>query len=142
MARPPSRARRQGPTEFVGLTARPTPPADRSLLLETARGTALLVAVSGPHRGAEWALRGAVVAIGRGEDAEVRIDEPAASRRHALIERHPDGYYLRDLGSTNGTHLGQLLNGTSVRLRAGQRFRIGETEFIFRDPAEITQEGT
>lgn len=135
MARPPSRARAPGPTEFIGIPARPARPADRSLLLETVRGTAILVAASGPQRGAEWALRGDAVTIGRGEDADVRIDEPAASRRHARVERRADGYYLRDLGSTNGTQLGELLHGTAARLRAGDRFRIGETEFIFREPA-------
>jgi len=119
---------------------RPSDLSDRSLLLETARGTAFLVAASGPRRGAEWPLRGAAVTIGRGEEADVRIDEPSASRRHAVIERRPDGYYLRDLGSTNGTHLGGLLHGIAAPLRAGDRFRIGETEFIFRDP-EQTGEG-
>jgi len=31
------------------------------------------------------------------------IDDTLASRRHAVIEKHADGYYLCDLGSANGT---------------------------------------
>ena len=142
MARSPSRTGARGPTDFVGVPAPPSDSPDRSLLLETARGTAYLVAASGSRRGAEWPLGSASVTIGRGDDADVCIDEPAASRRHALIERRQDGYHLRDLGSTNGTHLGQLLHRTSVRLQADDRFRIGETEFIFRDPAGASDDET
>jgi hypothetical protein len=142
MAGSPSRARAHKPTEFVGLERPPQASVDRSPLLETSREAAFLIAVSGRHRGAEWSLGGATVTIGRGEDADVRIDEPAASRRHAHIERRADGYYLRDLGSTNGTFLKQVLHRTAVKLRADDRFRIGETELVFRDPADGARNGS
>ncbi|MFN3218596.1 MAG: FHA domain-containing protein [Acidimicrobiales bacterium] len=35
------------------------------------------------------------------------LEDPAASSRHAVIERKPDGtWWITDLGSTNGTYLG------------------------------------
>src|SRR5580698_4982327 len=39
-----------------------------------------------------------------GHEADLCIDEPGGSRRHALVRPGPDGTYLvEELGSTNGT---------------------------------------
>jgi pSer/pThr/pTyr-binding forkhead associated (FHA) protein len=130
--RPASRAGSREPTEFVGGSA-PSRPSEESSLLELARSEACLVVSSGARRGAEFALRSAETSIGRDPAADVSIDEPAASRRHALIVRKRDGFYLRDLGSTNGTYLFGLLRGQEKRLMEGDRFRIGRTEFVFHD---------
>lgn len=129
------RDRRNKPTEFVGGSAE-SKPRDQASLLELARREACLVITEGPRREAEFALRGERVTIGRDEAVEVTIDEPSASRRHAVIERRRDGFYLRDLGSTNGTYLHGLLRGEEKRLREGDRFRIGRTEFLFHDSSE------
>ena len=120
-------------TEFVGGSPRPAGRRDDSSLLETVRREPYLVVTTGARRGAEFTLRSATVTIGRGEDAEVQIDEPAASRRHAVIERKRGAFVLRDLGSTNGTYLRGLLHGSGAALRDGDCFRIGLTEFVFRD---------
>jgi pSer/pThr/pTyr-binding forkhead associated (FHA) protein len=78
-----------------------------------------------------------LMTIGRGSEADIQIDEPSASRRHAAIERTPEGFVLRDLGSTNGTYHGGLLHGRETPLRQGDCFRIGDTEFLFQDDGEI-----
>ena len=58
----------------------------------------------------------------------------------ALIKAGHDGFYLRDLGSTNGTYLFGLLRDADKRLMEGDRFRIGRTEFLFHDqPAEAKE---
>jgi hypothetical protein len=76
-----------------------------------------LEALSPPLEGRTWesytALR-----IGRMEDSEVHLDDPSISRRHAEIEATPDGWVVRDLGSTNGT----FLNGVRVG-RADRRLK-------------------
>jgi pSer/pThr/pTyr-binding forkhead associated (FHA) protein len=127
------RGGRREPTEFVGGSP-PTRPSEQSSLLETVRGEAHLVVASGSRREAEFALRGEEISIGRDPEADVPIDEPSASRRHAVIVRRRDGYYLRDLGSTNGTYLFGLLRGREKRLLNGDRFRIGRTALVFYDP--------
>jgi DNA-binding SARP family transcriptional activator len=43
------------------------------------------------------------VLIGRDPRAPIRFVDSRVSRRHAEIERRADGYWLRDLDSTNGT---------------------------------------
>lgn len=120
-------------TDFIGGSPTPARPGEESSLLETVRREPYLVVTKGALRGSEFPLRSATTTIGRGEDADVQIDEPDASRRHAVIERKRGAYLLRDLGSTNGTYLRELLHGAEAILRDGDQFRIGLTEFVFRE---------
>lgn len=64
---------------------------------------------SGLLSGRTFQLDRAVV-IGRGATADVSLDDPGVSRRHARIGRAADGWVLEDLGSANGT----TLNGRRV----------------------------
>ncbi len=126
-----------GPTEFVGGSSPPRKAEDASFLLELERREAYVVVASGPRRQAEFTLRGeTTIVLGRDESADLVVDDESASRRHAVIEKHEDGYYLRDLGSANGTYFNGLLHGRQARLREGDRFRIGETEFVFHDETQ------
>ena len=69
--------------------------------------------------------RGDVV-IGRGSEADVRVDEPRASRRHARL-RLGDDVQIEDLGSANGTRVrGRRLEaGKPVTITAGEAITIG-----------------
>ncbi|WP_224243031.1 PAS domain S-box protein [Hyalangium gracile] len=69
--------------------------------------------------------------LGRGSDADIRIDDHGVSRRHARIVRTPEGScHVTDLGSTNGTYLNGV-SVTSTELREGDRLQIG-TGTVFR----------
>ena len=65
--------------------------------------------------------------LGRGQENEVYIRDEGLSRRHAQIEFRDGGYWLTDLGSTNGT----FVNGTKLtaprRLQAGDAIRAART---------------
>jgi hypothetical protein len=69
--------------------------------------------------------------IGRSRDCDVVLEDAGASRRHAEIRPHADGWELQDLGSTNGVRV----NGRAIRgaqpLRPGDRVEIGSTEIVF-----------
>ena len=41
--------------------------------------------------------------FGRGDEVDVDLDDPAVSRRHAMIEARPDGFRLVDLKSKSGS---------------------------------------
>ncbi len=72
------------------------------------------------------AVAGAPIVIGRGEECEVPLWDEAASRRHALLESRPDGLWLVDLGSANGTWIGEDRIDRR-RLEGGELVRIGGT---------------
>lgn len=49
---------------------------------------------------------GGSLVVGRAAPADVVVEDPSLSRRHARFTRIPAGLKVEDLGSTNGTHLG------------------------------------
>jgi hypothetical protein len=69
--------------------------------------------------------------LGRGDQADIRLEDGFASARHARLVPQGDVMVLEDLGSTNGTYLnGEPLRGAQP-LHAGDRIRIGDSEFSF-----------
>ena len=79
------------------------------------------------------------ILIGRGSEADVRLNDPGVSRRHALINVAGDPQHplvtIEDLGSTNGVHV----NGsrvTKTRLGEGSRIEIGNTRMLIHTPSE------
>jgi hypothetical protein len=73
--------------------------------------------------------------LGRSRDADVRIEDPNVSRRHAEIVQEGSTYWLVDLGSTNGTEVdGRRVQ--RVRLADGSRFTLGETTVTFSTERE------
>jgi hypothetical protein len=76
--------------------------------------------------------------IGRGSDADLRINDPGISRRHAQIRVDAAGPQVRidivDLGSTNGI----VVNGQKVQqaaLQEGTRIEIGSTRMLVHAPS-------
>jgi len=69
--------------------------------------------------------------MGRGDQAEIRLEDPFASSRHAKLTRQGGIVVLEDLGSTNGTYLNEELLETARPLHPGDRVRIGDSEFAF-----------
>jgi len=63
-------------------------------------------------------------------DVVVLLD-PSVSRLHAVVERYPTGFCLRDLGSANGTFLNGERVMTEVRLRTGDEIRLGNSRITF-----------
>ena len=69
--------------------------------------------------------------LGRGEQADIVLEDSFASSRHARLVPHGDVIVLEDLGSTNGTYLNdEPLRGPQP-LHPGDRIRIGDSAFTF-----------
>jgi pSer/pThr/pTyr-binding forkhead associated (FHA) protein len=71
--------------------------------------------------------------MGRGDQAEIRLEDPFASSRHARLVRQGAVIVLEDLGSTNGTYLNEELLSGPQPLHPGDRVRIGDSEFTYLD---------
>ena len=75
--------------------------------------------------------------IGRGAEADLRLNDPGVSRRHALISVSGDPQHpiitIEDLGSTNGVPV----NGsrvTKTRVGEGARIEVGNTRLLIHSP--------
>lgn len=80
--------------------------------------------------GATFLLSPPVAVIGRGSEADVRLEDPGVSRRHAEIRLSAGGARVIDLGSTNGTTVdGQQVDESE--LRDGAELTIGRTRLVF-----------
>src|SRR5262245_14095477 len=84
-----------------------------------------LRAREGPLAGQRLTVESALT-LGRGS-ADVVIDDPEISRRHALV-RACEGYFeIEDLDSLNGTWVNDVRISESVRVRPGDVVRLGST---------------
>ncbi len=80
--------------------------------------------------GSSYPITSRGLGIGRSEDRDVVIPDPAASRHHCQISVQGGEYVLRDMGSANGV----FVNAVRVRectLADGDMIRIGNTEMRF-----------
>jgi len=79
-----------------------------------------------------YALARPTTRIGRGSEADLRIDDPGISREHAELRRSGGDVTVVDVGSTNGV----VVDGDRVaqaRLRDGSRIQLGSTTLIFHE---------
>ena len=74
--------------------------------------------------------------IGRDAACTVTLDDDAVSRRHATLERRPEGYVLHDLGSLNGSFVNESRVEQCV-LHSGDRVRFGKQIYKFVGGNEI-----
>ena len=74
------------------------------------------------------AILGTMV-LGSSPGAGIVIADPMISRLHAELEVQEDGLWIRDLGSRNGTFVGDL-QVTGARIPERGRIRVGATELV------------
>jgi hypothetical protein len=90
----------------------------------------VVVRAPGHESGMIYDVDGDLV-MGRGDRAEIRLEDPFASSRHARIYEQGNIVVIEDLGSTNGTYLNEELLQSPRPLHPGDRVRIGDSEFTF-----------
>jgi hypothetical protein len=128
-----------GPPSGGAASAGTVPPDATGMYSASALGSAdvaqraprlVVERAAGHDRGMIYDLDGEVV-LGRGDRAEIRLEDPFASSRHARIYEQGKIIVIEDLGSTNGTYLNEELLETARPLHPGDRLRIGDSEFAF-----------
>ncbi len=83
---------------------------------------------------AEVALDGRPVTVGRGEDNDVVLADPAVSRHHARFHSRQGTIVLTDLESRNGTFVNDVAIAEAI-LGPGDRVRFGGATFVVDRPA-------
>ncbi len=102
---------------------------DKTLLIPEEKRIYVEIA-KGPEAGKAYQILKPIVTIGRGSQADIQLSDTAISRRHCVIEIAPDRTVLRDLGSTNGTHVsGQRIDFAYLRDRT--EFDLGSTRIRY-----------
>ena len=86
-----------------------------------------VLVVEGSNVGERAELDQAPILIGRGADAQIRLDDDYVSTRHARIAQSADQWFVEDLGSTNGTYIGSARVTQPTTLTLGTQVRIGKT---------------
>jgi pSer/pThr/pTyr-binding forkhead associated (FHA) protein len=106
--------------------------------------------LSGPDDGRseiiDVSASGMAVTIGRHAGCGISIPgDPDASRQHARLEFRDGRWWLEDLGSANGTFVGEFARSCriseAVHLLPGQIFRVGLTRLRLEEERPLANSG-
>ncbi|MBO6655714.1 MAG: GGDEF domain-containing protein [Pseudomonadales bacterium] len=90
-----------------------------------------LVMIRGDFIGQVYELNDDTTLIGRSDDVDLTISDTSISRKHAQIVHRPDGFFLSDLGSTNGSFINKEAVFDHSQLAEGDKVAIGHVVFKF-----------
>ena len=103
----------------------PAPPTPEAPAPEPVREVVTLTVAGRTHE-----ITKPTVVLGRSREADVRVADVNVSRRHAELRQEGAGYWIVDLGSTNGLEVNGKRTDRS-RVRDGDRITMGSTEIVF-----------
>ena len=90
----------------------------------------LFVVLHGAKMGARYALDDDVVTLGRHPKSDIFLDDITVSRRHAEVRREGARYWVRDVGSLNGTYLNRERT-EEAEMSDGDELQIGKFKLVF-----------
>lgn len=88
-----------------------------------------LIIQSGKHHGKKLLLSEAKILIGRSPECHIRLASAEISKQHCLLRSTPEGIFVTDLGSRNGTLVNDQPITEETQLKPGDRLRVGPMEF-------------
>ncbi len=93
---------------------------------------------NGTRCGEAVSLSGSRFTLGRSSEADLKVPDPDVSRHHCCIFRQNNQWYIKDLGSTNGT----FVNGMQVKreqvLQVGDHLAAHHCVLIFRAAGSVS----
>ena len=96
-----------------------------------------LILYSGADAGRRFDLETGFLVLGRSPDAQVRIDTPGISRRHAELQVYGNTVVLRDLGSANGSHVNDRRVESPAQLKDGDLVRVANVLLRFHEAQSV-----
>lgn len=92
-----------------------------------------LLVIEGALKGTRIKLNGSPITIGRDKASTLVLTDDYVSNHHARIfASAPDRWLVEDVGSTNGTYLGQAKVAGPTPLTVGSKVRVGRTVMELR----------
>ncbi len=91
-----------------------------------------LVVTEGPLRGTTLPLTSSAILIGRAPSCTLVLDDDYSSSRHARLYPENGQWFVEDLGSTNGTFLGQKRVDRPMPVGPGDEVRLGKSTLELR----------
>lgn len=91
-----------------------------------------LVISEGPLAGTELELGSAPIMLGRAQECTLVLEDDYASGKHARLFPQGSRWFIEDLGSTNGTWLGEEQLTRASTVEPGEKIRIGKTALELR----------
>jgi pSer/pThr/pTyr-binding forkhead associated (FHA) protein len=127
--RPPRRPAREPVASPVPAHRPQSPKLSRA---SSRRIPTTLTVTEGSLAGTTLSLMDSGVLLGRNPECTLVLDDDFASGRHARIFRRDGGWFVEDLGSTNGTFLESNRLTEPKPVEVGSTLRIGKTIFELR----------
>lgn len=93
--------------------------------------SALLVVRRGPNTGARFLLNSDSTIAGRHPKSDIFLDDVTVSRKHCEFLRHDGDFFVRDLGSLNGTYVNRE-RVDEIGLVTGDEVQIGKYRLTFQ----------
>jgi pSer/pThr/pTyr-binding forkhead associated (FHA) protein len=103
------------------------PPASQRPVLAT-----LQVTSTGVLNGQQFEVRTPLAHVGRGAHNDIVLPDESVSDSHAKIQKREVGWYVVDMGSTNGTYVGGRRVETDYKIEGAPDIRFGGVKVVFR----------
>ena len=133
----PSKPRQRRPASTAEVVGQPGPPPvartsapaapAAAPTRESASRTARLLVTDGALRGRTYSLGTSAAVLGRSPTCTLVLEDDYASNRHARVFPEHGGWWVEDLGSTNGTYVDGERIEAPVELTSGRQVRFGQT---------------
>lgn len=95
---------------------------------------AFLYVERGPGAGQLLEVKQGTVVVGRASVSDLRLQHPSISRRHTQIKRQGEQFFVKDLGSQNGTFVNKQRIATEVEVKPGDSIALGNALLRLRGP--------
>ncbi len=96
--------------------------------------------LQGSEPGRKFELEGDRWVVGRSPECDVVIDVAAVSRRHVILTDESGHFFVKDLGSRNGTYINDQRVAERAPIRDGDRMLICDVLFAFVDKQDSNAE--
>jgi pSer/pThr/pTyr-binding forkhead associated (FHA) protein len=110
-----------------------TPMEDKTMVLDARSEESLgprLVCTTSTGRNKIIPLKLKKLIIGRSNEANLKLMHPSISRKHCLIEKRDNGFFVRNISTTNSLYLNER-NVTEQRLFSGDKLQLGTFSITF-----------